>query len=82
MKKKMMETALHICGMSKGTCRHKKTWWWNEEAAQAAREKRIKYGKWKTENSTEARSKRRVNEMQTGLFSQQRKRNRRNAQVI
>ena len=43
MKKIMMETAQHICGMSKGPCRHKETWWWNEEVAEAVREKKIKY---------------------------------------
>jgi len=33
----------------------KKTWWWNEEVAEAVREKKIKYGKWKRENTKEAR---------------------------
>ena len=32
----------------------KKTWWWNEEVAEAVREKKIKYGKWKKENTKEA----------------------------
>jgi len=45
MKKITMETAQHICGMSKGPCRHKETWWWNEEVAVAVREKKIKYRK-------------------------------------
>jgi len=45
MKKIMMETAQHICGMSKSPCRHKETWWWNEEVAEAVREKKIKYRK-------------------------------------
>jgi len=48
MKKIMMETAQHICGMSKGSCRHKETWWWNEEVAEAVREKKIS-----TENGRE-----------------------------
>ena len=43
LKKIMMETAQHICGMSKGPCRYKETWWWNEEVAEAVREKKIKY---------------------------------------
>jgi len=43
MKKIMMETAQHICGMSKGPCRHKETWWWNEQVAEAVKEKKIKY---------------------------------------
>jgi len=40
--------------MSKGPCRHKETWWWNEEVAEAVREKKIKFRKWKRENSKEA----------------------------
>ena len=40
--------------MSKGPCRHKETWWWNEEVAKAVREKKINYRKWKRENSKEA----------------------------
>ena len=39
MKGIMMETAQDICGMTKGPCRHKETWWWNEEVAEADREK-------------------------------------------
>jgi len=41
--------------MTKGPCRHKETWWWNEEVAEGVREKKIKYRKWKTENAKEAR---------------------------
>ena len=55
MKGIMMETAQDICGMTKGPPRHKETWWWNEEVAEAVRDKKIKYGKWKKENSEEAR---------------------------
>jgi len=55
MKGLMMETAQNICGMTKGPCRHKETWWWNEEVAEAVREKKIKYGKWKKENTKEAK---------------------------
>jgi len=49
----MMETAQVTCELSKGPCRHKEMWW-NEEVAEAVREKKIKYGNWKRENSTEA----------------------------
>jgi len=49
MKDIMMETAQDICGMTKGPCRHKETWWWNEEVVEAVRDKKIKYGKWKKE---------------------------------
>ena len=41
--------------MTKGRRRHKETWWWNEEVAVAVREKKIKYGKWKKENTKETR---------------------------
>jgi len=41
--------------MTKGPRRHKKTWWWNEMVAEAVMEKKIKYGKWKKENTKEAR---------------------------
>jgi len=55
MKGIMMETAQDLCGMTKGPPRHKETWWWNEEVAEAVRNKNIKYGKWKKENTEEAR---------------------------
>ena len=55
MKGIMMETAEDTCGMTKGPCRHKETWWWNEDVAVAVREKKIMYGKWKKENTKEAR---------------------------
>jgi len=54
MKCIMMETAQDVCGMTKGPHRHKETWWWNEEVAKAVPEKKIKYGKWKKENTKEA----------------------------
>jgi len=43
----MMETAQAMCGLSKGPCMHKETWWWNVEVAEAVREKKKKYGNWK-----------------------------------
>jgi len=54
MKNIMMDTAQVTCGLSKSPCRHKETWWWNEEVAEAVREKRNKYGNWRKEESTEA----------------------------
>jgi len=56
MKGIMMETAQDICAMTKGPRRHKETWWWNEEVAEAVRDKKIMYGKWKRENTQEART--------------------------
>jgi len=80
-----METAQDICGMTKGPRRHKETWWWNEVVAEVVREKKIKYGKWKRENTKEARMEykksRKKEKMQRGLSLQQRKRNRRNVQM-
>jgi len=31
MKNIMMDTAQVACGLSKGPCSHKETWWWNED---------------------------------------------------
>ena len=42
-----METAHVTCGLSKGPCSPKETWWWIEEVAEAVREKKKKYGNWK-----------------------------------
>jgi len=52
-----MESAQDICEMTKGPCRHKETWWWNEDVAEAVREreKKIKYGKWKKENTKQTK---------------------------
>ena len=77
-----MESAEDICGMTKGPCRHKETWWWNEEVAEAVKEKKIMYGKWKKENTKEGRMEyKKSRKMQRGLSLQQRKRNRRNVQM-
>ena len=82
MKDIMMETAQDICGMTKGPCRHKETWWWNEEVAEAVRDKKIKYGKWKKENTEEARMVyKKSRKMLRGFYLQQRKRNIRNGQM-
>jgi len=43
----MMDTAQVTCRLSKGPCMHKETWWWNEEVAEAVREKKKKYRNWK-----------------------------------
>jgi len=51
----MLETAQDIREMTKGPCKHKETWWWNEDVAEAVRKKKIMYGKWKKENTEEAR---------------------------
>ena len=46
MKNILMETAQVTCELSKGPCRYKETWWWNEEVAEAVREKKKKYENW------------------------------------
>jgi len=47
MKNIMMETAQVTCGLSKDSCINKETWWWNEEVAEAVREKKksMEFGK-------------------------------------
>jgi len=69
--------------MSKGPCRHKETWWWNEEVAEAVREKKIKYRKRKRENSKEAWIEyKKSRQSAKRVFPGQRKRNSRNVHVI
>ena len=82
MKGIMMETAPDICGMTKGLRRHKETLWWNEELAEAVKEKRqsMESGRKKT-RKRHGRSMRRVDKIQRGLSLQQRKRNTRNVQM-
>jgi len=36
----MTEKEQVTCGLSKGPCRHKETWWWNEEVVEPVRERR------------------------------------------
>jgi len=50
----MMDEVWVTSGLSKDPCRHKKTWWWNVEVAEAVREKNTKHGNWKEEKSTDA----------------------------
>jgi len=55
----MMATVEATCGLSKGPCRHKEKWWWNEEVVEAVREKAARetknmYGNWKKEKLTVA----------------------------
>jgi len=49
----MMETTQVTCGLSENPCGHKETWQWNEEVAEALKEKKKVYGNWKKEKSTE-----------------------------
>ena len=83
MKCIMMETAQDISGMTKGPRRHKETWWWNEEVAEAVREIKIKYGKWKKENTKEAwKEYKKTTQNAKRVFLQQRKRNRNDLMTV
>jgi len=42
----MIDTVHVTCGLSKGPCRQKETWWWNEGVAEAVKEN---CGNWKKE---------------------------------
>ena len=65
----MMDTAQVTCGLSESPCRHKETWWWNEEVAKAVREKKksMEIGKKKNRQRL-GKSTRRVNKMQKGYL--------------
>jgi len=68
MKNIMMDTARVTCGLSKGPCRHKETWW-NEEVAEAVREKKKKYVNWKKGKLTQARKEyKKTKQNSKGLF--------------
>ena len=68
--------------MTKGPRRHNETWWWNEEVAEAVREKTIKYGKWKRENMKEARMEyKKSRQNAKRVISSAKEKNRRNAQM-
>jgi len=69
--------------MSKGPCRHKETRWWNEEVAEAVREKKITYRKWKSKNSKEAwMGKKKSRQSVKRDNSPAKEKNRRDVQVI
>jgi len=75
------DTAQVTCGLSKGM--HKETWWWNEEVAEAVREKKKKYGNWKKVKLTEAWKVYKKSKQNTKrVISLQRERNRRNMQAL
>jgi len=68
----MMQSAQDICGITKGPRRHKETWWWNEDVAEAVREKKTRYRKWKKNTNEAKMSTKRVDKMRRGLSLQQR----------
>ena len=61
----MMETAQVTSRLSKWPCRHKETWWWNEEVDEALRErKKVRKLEKKKNRQRHGRTARRVNKMQ------------------
>jgi len=68
MKNTMMETAQVTCRLSKGLCRHNETWWWNEEVAEAVREKKKKYGNLKKKLAEAWKEYKKSKKIQRGLF--------------
>ena len=41
MKDNLLTAAEEVCGRTRGKPRHAKTWWWNEECAEAVHKKKI-----------------------------------------
>jgi len=64
----MRETVETICIKSKGPCRHKETWWWNNEVAEAVKVNKALYRNWQKSQKTHGRSKRRVVSVQRKLY--------------
>ncbi|CAK9291527.1 unnamed protein product [Gordionus sp. m RMFG-2023] len=46
MKKAWVMTTEEVCGWTKGSPRHKETWWWNPEISKAVDEKRRCFKEW------------------------------------
>ena len=47
VEKAMTEVATIVCGITKGKCRQRETWWWCDEVEKAAESKRQKFKEWK-----------------------------------
>ena len=43
----LLEVAEDVCGRTKGRSRHRETWWWNDEVANAVEVKRSLYRVWR-----------------------------------
>ena len=43
VEKAMTEVATTVCGVTKGKCRQKETWWWCDEVEKAIETKRQKF---------------------------------------
>ena len=55
MKETWTKAAEEICGWTKGVRKHKETWWWNDEVAEAVRRKQESYTRWKKEGTASDR---------------------------
>ena len=47
VEKAMTEDAAIVCGVTKGKCRQRETWWWCDEVEKAVESKRQKFNEWK-----------------------------------
>ena len=47
VEKAMSEVAATVCGVTKGKCRQRKTWWWCDEIGKAVETKKQKLKEWK-----------------------------------
>ena len=47
VEKAMIEVATIVCGITKGKCRQRETWWWCDEVEKAVETKRQKFKEWK-----------------------------------
>ena len=56
LKEKLLEVADEVYGRTKGSPRHRETWWWNEEVAKVIDEKRRVFKMWKKSKTEEDRA--------------------------
>ena len=56
MKEVWLRNAEEVCGWTKGGTHRRETWWWNDDVAEAVRNKQVLFRKWK--NSGEANDRR------------------------
>ena len=47
VEKAMTEVAAIVCGVTKGKCRQRETWWWCDEVEKAVETKKQKLKEWK-----------------------------------
>ena len=47
VEKAMTEVAATVCGITKGKCRQRETWWWCDEVEKAVETKKQKLKEWK-----------------------------------